>query len=150
MKPKQHNSNSRKPRKTSYRKKPGPRHDGIRQLQENESSDTESSADDEYFYAVNSTKPATEIPYVNVKIQGNKLRMTVDTGATINVLDRRMFDQMTNINLQPTKVKAYAHNNTTPVKFLGKFEAAIETKRRYAVATFYVVQDAKSTGGAVF
>ena len=35
VKPKQHNSNSRKPRKTSYRKKPGPRHDGIRQLQEN-------------------------------------------------------------------------------------------------------------------
>ena len=98
---------------------------------------------------MNSTKPAKEIPYVNVKIQGNKLRMTVDTGATINVLDRRTFDQMTNINLQPTKVKAYAYNNTTPVKFLGKFEAAIETKRRYAVATFYVVQDAKSTGGCL-
>ena len=149
MKPKQHNSNSRKPRKTSYRKKPGPRHDGIRQLQENESSDTESSADDEYFYAANSTKPAKEIPYVNVKIQGNKLRMTVDIGAIINVLDCRPFDQMTNINLQPTKVKAYAYNNTTPVKFLGKFKAAIETKRRYAVATFYAVQDPESTGGCL-
>ena len=142
VKPKQCNSNSRKPRKTSYRRKPGPRHDGIRQLQENESSDTESGADDEYFYAVNSTKPAKEIPHVNVKIQGNKIRMAVDTGATINVLDRT-FDQMTN-NLQPTNVEAYAYNTTTPMKFLGKFEAAIETKRIYAVATFYVVQDAKS------
>ena len=82
-------------------------------------------------------------------MQGNKLRMTADTGATINVLDRHTFVQMTNINLQPTKVKAYAYNNTTPVKFSGKFEAAIETKRRYAVATFYVVQDAKSTGGCL-
>ena len=98
---------------------------------------------------MNSTKPAKEIPYVNVKIQGNNLRMTVDTGATINVLDCRTFDRMTNIDLQPTKAKAYAYNNTTPVKFLGKFEAAIETKRRYAVATFYVVQDAKSTGGCL-
>ena len=53
VKPKQQNSNSRKPHKTSYRKEPGP-------LQQNESSDTESSADDEYFYAVNSTKPAKE------------------------------------------------------------------------------------------
>ena len=150
VKPKQHSSYSRKPCEISYRKKPGPRHDGIRQLQENESSDTESSADDEYFYVVNSTKPTKEIPYVNVKIQGNKLRMTVDTGATINVLrDRRTFDQMTNITLQPTNVKAYAYNNTTPVKFLGKFEAAIETKRRYAVATFCVVQDAKLTGGCL-
>ena len=33
---------------------------------------------------------AKETPYVNVKIQGNKLRMTVDTGATINVLDRKL------------------------------------------------------------
>ena len=73
--------------------------------------------------------------------------MTVDTGATINVLDRRTFDQMANNNLQPTNVKAYAYNTTTPVKFLGKFEAAIETKRRSAVAIFFVVQDAKSTGG---
>ena len=56
---------------------------------------------------MNSTKPAKEIHYVNLKIQGNKLRMTVDTGATINVLERRTFDQMTNINLHPTNVKAY-------------------------------------------
>ena len=65
--------------------------------------------------------------------------MTVDTGATINVLDRLTFDQMTNINLQPTKVKAYAYNTTILVKFLGNYEAAIETKCRYAVATFYAV-----------
>ena len=78
-----------------------------------------------------------------MKIQGNKLSMTVDTGATINVLDRRTFDQMANNNLQPTNVKAYAYNTTTPLKFLGKFEAAIETTRRSAVAIFFVVQDAK-------
>ena len=35
------------------------------------------------------------------------------------------------------------------MKFSGKFEAAVETKRRYLVATFSVVQDAKSTGGCV-
>ena len=75
--------------------------------------------------------------------------MTVDTGATINVIDHRTFDQMTNINLQSTDVKACAYNTTTPVKFLGKFKAAIETKRRYEVATFYVVQHAKSTGGSL-
>ena len=96
---------------------------------------------------MNSTKPAKEIPYANVKIQVNKLKMTVDTGAAINVLDRHTFDQMTNINLQPTNVNAYAYSTTTPVKFLGKFEAAIETKRRYA--DVLLVQDAKSTGGCL-
>ena len=33
------------------------------------------------------------------------------------------------------------------MKFSGKFEAAIETKHRNAVAMFYAVRDAKSTGG---
>ena len=83
---------------------------------------------------MNFTKTAKEIPYVNVKIQGNKLQITVDTGATINVLNHCMFNQMTNISLQPTNIKAYAYNNATPVKFLGKFEAAIEAKCRYTVA----------------
>ena len=69
-----------------YRKKPGPRHGGMLQLQENESSDTESSADDEYFYVVNSTKPVKEIPHVNVKIQGKKLRMTVNTGSMFSIV----------------------------------------------------------------
>ena len=75
---------------------------------------------------------------------GNKLRVTVDTGATINVLDRCTFDQMTNINLQPTNIKIYAYNTTTSLKFLGKFEAAIETKRRYTVERFYVASSAFS------
>ena len=66
-----------------------------------------------------------EIPLVNMKIHGNKLRMTADTGATKNVLDRRTFDQMTNIDLQPSNAKACTYNTTTPLKFSGKFEAAI-------------------------
>ena len=96
---------------------------------------------------MNSTKPAKGIPHVNLKIQENKLRMTVDTGATINVLDSHTFDQMTNINLQPTNVKAYAYNTTTPMKFFGKFEDAIKTKR--TVTTFYAVQNTKSMGGCL-
>ena len=144
VKLKQYNSNSRKTRKISYRKNLAldmTAYDSYRKMRA-------ATQRVEYFYTVNCTKPAKEIPYVNVKIQGNKLRMTVDTRATINVLDRT-FDRMTNINLQPTNIKAYAYNTTTLVKFLEKFEAAIETKRRYAVKTFSVVQDAQSTEGCL-
>ena len=76
------------------------------------------------------TNISKEIPHVNVKIQGSKLRMTEDTEATINVLDRHTFDQMTNVNLQPANVKAYAYKTTTPLKFLGKVKAAEPTQIR--------------------
>jgi hypothetical protein len=47
---------------------------------------------------------------------------------------------MDGVKLKTTNVKAFAYNAQTPVKFLGKFEALIETRKRVAVATFYVVK----------
>ena len=44
------------------------------------------------------------------------------------------------IDLKKTNVKAFAYNAQTHVKFLGKFEALIETRKRATVATFYVVK----------
>jgi hypothetical protein len=47
---------------------------------------------------------------------------------------------MDRVKLKTTTVKAFAYNAQTPVKFLGKFEALVETRKRVAVATFYVVK----------
>ena len=47
---------------------------------------------------------------------------------------------MKGIKLLQTKVKAYPYNTTKPVQFLGKFESLIQTKSRYAVATFFVLK----------
>jgi hypothetical protein len=47
---------------------------------------------------------------------------------------------MDGVKLKTTTVKAFAYNAQTPVKFLGKFEALVDTRKRVAVATFYVVK----------
>ena len=98
---------------------------------------------------MNSGKNKKKIPQTNVRIQGNKIRMTVDIGATINVTDRGTFNQMSDIMLQPTKVKAYPYNGLMPVKFLGKFEAEIGTTPRYAAATCVIQNSINSAGGCL-
>ena len=80
-------------------------------------------------------------PYVKVKIAGQLVSMMVDTGASINVLDQNTFEKLKEVELKPTKVKAYPFNSKKPVEFRGKFETLIESKSRYCVATFYVMHE---------
>ena len=79
-------------------------------------------------------------PNVNVKVCTHSFKATVDTGATINVIDHNTYAKMNKVNkpeLKPTNIKAFAYTATKPVQFVGKFEAAIETRKRVTVATFY-------------
>lgn len=97
-----------------------------------------SSSEEDYLYAMtNSQKNNNK---VNVKVGGSSFKMTVDTGASINVIDQETFDNMHNVELKRTSTKAFAYNTSTPVEFLGKFDAVIETRKRISVATFYVTK----------
>ena len=70
--------------------------------------------------------------------------MTIDTGATINVIDQDTFSRMNDVNLQKTNVKAFPYSSSKPVDFRGKFDSVIETKNQIALATFYVLKNASS------
>ena len=43
-----------------------------------------------------------------------------------------------------TRAKAFPYSSSQPVTFKGKFQAVTETKKRYAVATFFVVNSSNS------
>ena len=102
-------------------------------------------SEDEYMYAVGNTKHTAQgTPRINVTVGGYRFPILVDTGSTINVIDKNTFDRMKDIKLQQTKVKAYPYNTTNPVHFLGKFESLIQTKSRYAVSTFFVLKEENS------
>ena len=103
-------------------------------------SDTDNSDNNDYLYTVSNDKA----PKVNVKLGQHSFKATVDTGASMNVIDQNTFSKMKDIKLQQTTVKAFAYNSTKPVKFLGKFEETIETRKRVTVATFYVTQTSNS------
>ncbi|CAB4007481.1 PREDICTED: uncharacterized protein K02A2.6-like [Paramuricea clavata] len=119
-----------------------PRYTNKKHAQRNlKTLDTESnsSSDEDYLYTMTNTKHNNK---VNVKVGGAKFQTTIDSGATINVIDRDTFNKMQEIKLTRTNTKAFAYNTKSPVEFLGKFEAVIETRKRISVATFYVAKAA--------
>ena len=48
---------------------------------------------------------------VNVTVGRAKFKITIDTGATINVIDRDTFNKMQDITLNRTNTKAFAHKH---------------------------------------
>ena len=58
----------------------------------------------------------------------------------MNVIDRNTYEKLRGAKLEKTKVKAFAYSAKTPVKFLGRFTGTIETRKRVAVAVFYVAE----------
>ncbi|CAB4007251.1 Hypothetical predicted protein [Paramuricea clavata] len=88
-------------------------------------SGSNSSSDEDYLYTMTNTKYNNK---VNVTVGGAKLQTTIDSGVTINVIDRDTFNKMQNIKLTRTNTKAFAYNTKSPVEFLGKFEAGEKVK----------------------
>mgnify|MGYP002804274288 CR=1 FL=1 len=101
----------------------------------------ESDSDSEgYLYNVRSNKT----PVAWVKVCKHIFDATIDTGATLNVIDRQTYEKMDGVHLRKTNVKAFVYTAEKPVKFIGKFEALVETRKRVAVATFHVAEKSDS------
>jgi len=109
-------------------------------------NENDSSASDDYLYSLanSSLSYRKETPKTKVTVAGHKFAITVDTGASINVMDQETFLKLKGISLHKTNVKAYTYNATKPVRFLGKFDALVETRRRCTTCTFYVVSNHNS------
>eukprot|EP00794_Sanderia_malayensis_P014472 gene14472-biopygen11586 len=105
-----------------------------------ERSDSNSSDSDGYLYALR-PKSKSKTPKAFITVHGHKFEVTVDTGASINVLDQSTFHKMKGVKLERTKTKAFAYNTDTPVAFIGKFDALVETKKQFKIATFYATKD---------
>ena len=60
----------------------------------------------------------------------HSFQATIDTDATISVIDHATFKKMDGVNLKKTNIKTFAYNAKEPVKFQVKFEETIETKKK--------------------
>ena len=111
----------------------------VRPLKTEESSN---SSEEDYVFVVNNKNNTS--PAVNVTVLSHAFKIIVHTGATINVIDENAYAKVKDTDLRPTNIKAFAYNSPKPVKFLGKFDAAIETKKCVAIATFCVAKGTNS------
>ena len=83
-------------------------------------------------------------PHTKITVSEHSFNIMVDTGASINVIDRSTFSNMSDVALGHTKTKAFVSNFSKPVKFIGKFQALVQTKKLCTVAPFFVVENENS------
>ena len=100
---------------------------------------------DEHTFAVINSANTDALPTVTVRINSQPVKMVVDTGASVNIIDRDTHILLGQPSLSRDDVKLYTYGKQQEIPTLGKFWAYIEkgatTKHE---ATFYVVNKAQS------
>jgi len=124
--------------KPAHKRKPQ-RKQHARALQDpTSSSNSDTSSDDEFVYALehNERDPRTR---VTLLINSVATKLTVDTGATIDLTDSNTYENLKHkVSLHKSHTKVYSYGSNTPLKLKGQFQAQIETKKQFAVSQIHV------------
>ena len=99
------------------------------------------SSDDEYLFSLENHAPYAKMPVTKVKLFNQNVDMVLDTGASTDIIDKATFEFITRrhpVTLQPASTKLFAYGSQTPLKTLGKFDALIESKKKYTMSTIHV------------
>ena len=89
------------------------------------------------------TRETTKSPADEVKINNFPVPLILDTGASTNIVDQDTYNKLSaygNIHLQKPNAQLYAYNSDTPLKTLGTFIAALESKHKVTVADIHVIK----------
>ena len=79
-------------------------------------------------------------PVTKLTINNCKVKFTVDTGSSINVIDQQTYNKLGKIKLAKTSIRAITFNSADSVKMTGKFINTVESMRKITVATIYVTE----------
>ena len=96
----------------------------------------ESDTSDEYLFAVRNSKA----PACTVGIGDHSVKLLIDTGATINILSKKCYDNLSGLpNLNTDNLPCvFAYGADTNVNILGKFDTEIRCGGRTVTACFHV------------
>jgi hypothetical protein len=85
-----------------------------------------------------------DIRKVTVKLEGVQSKMIVDTGSSVNLIDRKTFNRLREINktllLKSSKTKIYPYASK-PIKVLGYFQGTFENDKHITVQKVFVVNN---------
>ena len=80
---------------------------------------------------------------MSVKINGTKVKMLIDSGSSVTIIDKNTFELLRqrepSIKLQKSKTKLYPYGSSEPLSLLGKFQTTLETRTRLAATDIYVL-----------
>lgn len=103
---------------------------------------SESESDDEYVFTI-SALPGSSVPTADVEINGCKVKVLIDTGASADVIDETAFaiiqgQQQT--HLQQDGSKIFAYGAQTKLEVIGKFDATVCANDKKTSSTFHVLK----------
>lgn len=82
----------------------------------------------------------SKLPFTDVKICDQTVRMMVDTGCSINIIDEARFAKMhPRPDLKPNLTPVHTYNSNNRLNILGEFDASIETQNTSTITTIVVV-----------
>ena len=101
------------------------------------------SDDDEFVFTVEGTTTTSpkKQPIAKIAIAGVPVRILVDSGALVNMLDPAAYEAILTkkqIPLAPTKTRIHAFGAPKPLRLRGKFQAAVESANKVTLTTFYI------------
>ena len=104
------------------------------ETEENSNHDSDDSYDQAFGIKVNHVK--IKQPKTEVSINGQKCKLLVDTGSSINLLNETVVDKMkTKPKISKPDTSAYAYGQKQKLPIKGKFMATLETTKKIATAT---------------
>ena len=133
------------------------RHHRVKQV---EAAESPSSSDsDEYVYTIQGNTVCTDMKltsvsdqsnsinsvtvkhdfYTTVKVDDFSVRMNIDSGASVNIIDSEVFQKLKgrkDVKLSKTKNKLFGYGSKTPLDVQGCFEAQVESKHKISLAIF--------------
>ena len=101
----------------------------------------DSSIEGDIVYAL-STNVASinSAPTAIINIASTPVKMIVDTGANVNILDQPTFQKLpSHVNLSPTGISITPYG-APPLNIFGKFRAQVFSESNSTIATFYVTE----------
>ena len=102
---------------------------------------TPSSSEEEYVYTLGDN--TGKVPEVMVKINGVPIKVTIDTGASINIIDESALmtiNKRKQVTLRNSSTRICAYGSQSCLKVLGQFDAQVQTKDSSINATIHVLQ----------
>ena len=91
--------------------------------------------------------PFPQLPKAVISIANCPVEVLIDSGASINILDKSTFTTIQGnhpfITLQSSSTKVFAYASDAPLVLAGKFAAEISTKDTVTVGTFYVAANSQ-------
>ncbi|KAF4530831.1 hypothetical protein B566_EDAN015997, partial [Ephemera danica] len=80
---------------------------------------------------------------LTIKVGGVPLDVIVDSGACVNVIDSKTWNELKKHNIEgvcvPDKKQLFPYGTTTPLPVLGRFDTSVDLKTKHVRISFYIL-----------